>query len=452
MIVGNVLVVYALHQYPVRDTIRDHLYSFERYSRHRCFYLNLLVRRIPAVLNRVDFDAVIFHTTFLSMRWSSRAFEELVARAQPLKDVGGIRVAIPQDEFLQSAALSAFIDDFDVGYVFTAAARSEWPKIYATVDQSHVKFTTVLTGYLEGRSVSRMGRIAEETGTKPVDICYRAWHAAPWLGRHGLLKSQVAEAFMSRGAERGLRLDISTREEDTLYGDDWYRLLASSKYTIGVEGGASVLDRDGSVKAATERYVAAHPDASFDEIEANCFPERDGELRLFAISPRHLEACATRTCQILVEGAYNGVLRAGEHYIELRRDLSNLDDVLDQVQRDDRREAITSAAWRDVVASGRYSYRTFVETVEHAAIPARSSPAVTPWFAVAGVRALDRLSWAELPIRVKVIPRVVSKLAVLGRVVLPDFILNALRRRSASVEPTRTGRAESPARPPRAPR
>ena len=55
----------------------------------------------------------------------------------------------------------------------------------------------------------------------------------------------------------------------------------------------------------------------------------DGRLQLFAISPRHLEACATRTCQVLVEGEYSGVLRPGEHYIPVRKDLSNLDDVLE---------------------------------------------------------------------------------------------------------------------------
>ena len=33
---------------------------------------------------------------------------------------------------------------------------------------------------------------------------------------------------------------------------------------------------------------------------------RDGKLQLHAISPRHIEACATRTCQVLVEGDLMG--------------------------------------------------------------------------------------------------------------------------------------------------
>jgi hypothetical protein len=416
----------------VRETIRDHLYCFQRYSRHRCFYVNLALRRFPKMLSRVEFDAVIFHTTFLSMRWAPRAFVELLDRAQALKRLGVVRIAMPQDEFLQSVTLSKFITEFEVSHVFTAAAQSEWPKIYATVDRTRVGFTTVLTGYLEKRSVTRMMRIVAETRARPIDISYRAWHAAPWLGRHGLLKAQIADAFACRGTKRGLRLDISTRDEDTLYGDDWYRLLAASKYTIGVEGGASVLDRDGSIRAATERYVAMHPGANFDEIEKNCFPQQDGGLELFAISPRHLEACATRTCQILVEGSYNGVLRPGEHYIELRRDLSNLDDVIDLVQRDELREAITDRAWRDVVMSDRYSYRRFVDEVERVAISPRTSSASAPPIARPYVAAIDRLSWVELALRMGLAPRVRARLAAVAKSLLPNFVVDALRRRLAS--------------------
>ena len=383
------------------------------------------------MLRRVQFDEVIFHTTFLSMRWAPQAFADLVERAKPLKRLGLVRIAIPQDEFLHTSALSDFINDFDVGHVFTAAAESEWPKIYAGVDRSRVGFTTVLTGYLEDDSVARMAQIAAQTHDRTIDIGYRAWHAAPWLGRHGLLKTEIADAFARRGAEHGLRLDISTRDQETLYGDDWYRFLATSKYTIGVEGGASVLDADGSIKAATERYLAAHPDVKFDEIEAECFPNQDGGLALFAISPRHLEACATRTCQILVEGSYNGVLRPGEHYIELRRDLSNLDEIIDMVKSDELRDSITDRAWRDIVASGRYSYRGFVEEVQRVVASAGTRSPSQPRMARTYIAVLDRLTWIELALRVGYSQRAWARLAALLKAVLPDFVVAAIRRRLA---------------------
>ena len=169
-------------------------------------------------------------------------------------------------------------------------------------------------------------------------------------------------------ASRRLQVDIATGGSRTIRGNDWYRFLASCKYTIGVEGGSSVHDPDGIVEACVGRYLAEHPGASFEEVEAHCFPGADGRLEYFAISPRHLEACATRTAQVLIEGSYNGILRPGEHYIPLRRDFSNLDAVIDLIEHDSERARLTDAAYRDVVASGAYTYERLVREVETVAL------------------------------------------------------------------------------------
>ena len=145
------------------------------------------------------------------------------------------------------------------------------------------------------------------------------------------------------------------------------------------------------------RYVAEHPDATYDEIEAACFPGRDGELALFAISPRHLEACATRTGQILVEGGYSGALEPGRHYLPVRADLSDLDTVLEQAKDETHRRELTDAAYRDIVASGRYTYRGFVEQVDRVLLAGpkrRWNPAVG--VAEAAGRAHEWVSWRRV--------------------------------------------------------
>jgi hypothetical protein len=114
-----------------------------------------------------------------------------------------------------------------------------------------------------------------------------------------------------------------------------------------------------------ERRLKERPETSFEELEAELFPGRDGELSLFAISPRHLEACATRTAQILIEGDYNGILEPDRHYLPLRRDFSNLDELLDVVASDrGRAEELAEAARRDIVASGEWTYERLVRDVE----------------------------------------------------------------------------------------
>ena len=292
---------------------------------------------LPGYLLRLPFDLIIFHTNFLSARWNLHMFHKIVKKVRPLKNSPAVKIAIPQDEFYCTSAVCDFINEFSVHHVFSVSPLSEWEKIYRSVDFRKVQFHEVLTGYLEESTVEDQ-EAAQAVPGRDLIIGYRAWQAEPWLGRHGFLKTQLAEVFEIEFAQRGLKADISTRAEDTLHGDGWYRFLLRCKYAIGVEGGASILDWDGSVRERTNHYMAIHPQASYEEIEAACFPGLEGSLKFYAISPRHLEACATQTCQILIEGEYNGVLVAGKHYIELKRDFSNLDEVFAQMRDESLRE------------------------------------------------------------------------------------------------------------------
>ena len=95
-----------------------------------------------------------------------------------------------------------------------------------------------------------------------------------------------------------------------------------------------------------------------------CFPGRDGEFGLACLSPRHLEASLTETCQILIEGHYNGVLRPWEHYIPVRKDFSDVDKALDALADRELVSRLVRKAYADVVESGKWSYRAFVRDCE----------------------------------------------------------------------------------------
>lgn len=359
----NILIVYCSYDYPLRTSVLDHLYSFQRYSSHNCFYLNIFLRKFPGYLRSIKFDLIIFHTIFLAMRWNPKLFQRLVRKAHALKDIDAVKIILPQDEFLNTDVLCDFINEFGVEHVFSAAPKSEWSKIYHKVNFRKVKFHQVLTGYLDDSTISRINALASGKRLRLIEIGYRAWKAQPWLGRHGMLKTYLAERFQDEAHKKGLSTDISLREKDMFVGDSWYEFLLNCKYTPGVEGGASILDYNGSIRDKTTDYIKRNPEASFDEVENNCFPGLEGSLSLFVISPRHLEACATRTCQILVEGTYSGILQPGLHYIELKSDFSNLEQVLKLVKQDSLRAEITERAYNDIVKSDRYTYRRFVNFV-----------------------------------------------------------------------------------------
>ena len=65
----------------------------------------------------------------------------------------------------------------------------------------------------------------------------------------------------------------------------------------------------------------------------------------------------TKTCQLLVAGAYNGVLRAREHYIEVQPDLANIDDAIELFNDDAERSAIVDRAYESVLSAHTYAHR-----------------------------------------------------------------------------------------------
>jgi hypothetical protein len=397
----NILILYVSNQYPMRATLWDQLYCFRRYSDHNCFYLNFTARRVPWYLKHVKFDLIVFGTLFLATRVTDEWFNDPRERAQPLKSFEAVKIAFPQDEYIRTDVLADFINEFSIDWVFSLSPKSEWPKIYDSVATTKVKLSHVLAGYLDDATVGRIEGLAREGAPRDIDLGYRTFRAAPSLGRHGFLRQQIAEVFQSEAPKHNLQTDISTRKEDTLWADAWYKFLLRCKYTISVEGGATVLDRDGSIKRRTEAYLAEHPGASFEEVEQECFPGRDGELRYVAISPRHLEACATRTCQVLVEGEYNDVLVPGRHYLELKRDFSNIEQVLEAIKQDHLRQEITERAFRDIVASGDYTYRSFVEHVLREAVPkgqrdSVESPGPLTALIYQWMRLSDFIAWAQV--------------------------------------------------------
>lgn len=374
----NTLVLYSYNAYPPRTTHLENLYSFKNYSaNHHVYCLNLATHKsIPRYIQDFPWRLIIIHDLFLSQRHSRGCFPKVAKRVSAfLQSASATKVMTVQDEFINMDIVNDFIRQNGISHVFSAANPSEWSKLYKDADKLNIE--QVLTGYIDDNAIRKAAQYNQET--RPIDIGYRASHPSLSLGAHALLKYTIAEAFKSKAA--GLKIDISNDPKDVLTGDDWCKFLLSCKYQLGVETGASILDWDGRLM-----QQAHHGKTQFSE---------EGNLSLKAIGPRHFDACVTKTCQILVEGEYSGILKPWEHYIPLKKDFSNIDEVLNLVREDKLRKSIAERAYKDIVASDNWSYRKFVRQVT---LPAQDSGAdirIGKWL---DRRLLldDRLSWLTI--------------------------------------------------------
>jgi hypothetical protein len=380
---------------PLRSSNEAHLLCWRRYARHRVLYVNVAFNVPWGLLRKLNIDAVLFDPMFWVMHWDPTYFTARSAQCLPIKDFSCLKIAIVQDEFLHMDIVNQFLREIGITDVLTCSDPRDWRTIYPLLDPQTTRFRTVLTGYVDERRLTDVN--ARKQPVRDIDIGYRAWDNPYWLGEHGTLKVTIGQKIKEAARQRGLRVDIDNPAQ-YLIGIEWFDFLQRCRTVLGVEGGASVFDYDGSIKQKVESYILKYPGASFEETRANCFPEDDHRINLSCLSPRHFEAAMTHTCQVLLSGEYNGVFKPWIHYIPVERDYSNIEDVLNAIDNSVLTEQIADRAYDDLVASGKWSYAAFVRYIEVSIIEAppakaRKHPRIVEIITFYLLYAWERLIW-----------------------------------------------------------
>lgn len=356
-------------------------------------------------------DLCVLHTTFLGARWHYD-FERYRRRFRWIGALDCPKVALPQDEYDHSDVLDEWLAELGVTSVYSCFGPEERRILYPTLG-NRVPFHETLTGFIDEEAAAALATRMLPHSQRPNDVVYRATNLPYWFGSHGQLKHRIAEVVQERAGRLGLRTDISTRPEDTIYGDGWLDFLMSGRAVVGAESGSSVLDRRGEIRQRISLLLAERPDLTLEQVDEEMPPGWDS-YAFFAISPRHLEAVITKTAQVLVEGQYSGVLEPERHYIPLRRDFSDLDAALERLQDTEAVEAMAERAYADVYLSGRNNLETLAgELFEEA----RTSPTrgiVVP-FELARLPALPiRPTIRGIPAH-QLLPRAVTLAGALAR-------------------------------------
>jgi hypothetical protein len=367
----------------MRAAVSHHLRALDTIKgKRQILYYNAL-KGAPAWLRHLHFDAVILHTTFLCLRWS-HLFYTWKWRLRWIKDLDCVKIALPQDEYDHSEILDEWLFEWGVSVVFTTFDASQRKVLYPIMyDKAH--FYECFTGYIDDATAQRYAGTLAPLEARPYDIVYRATHLPYWFGSHGQLKHRLAEVIAQRAKAHGVKCDISTRVEDTIVGDRWLDFLASGRAVIGCESGSSVLDRRGEIKAQIQAMLRADPTLSFEVVSAR-MPDDWDDYQFFALSPRHFEAVITKTCQILIEGSYQGVFESDKHYIPLKRDFSNIGEVLEKTRDHQFIKDMVDRAYNDIYLSRHYTYKKLATDIETAFSEERTHGQHT-------VKLMDRIMW-----------------------------------------------------------
>jgi hypothetical protein len=340
----------------IAATVRDNIEALERCSRHRFWRLSILGDISPK-LDLGRFDAIIVHYTLVACHdtYLSPASRSRIGAFR------GLKAIFIQDEYRFVDASIAAMRQLGINVLFTCVPEQEIEKVYPAAKLPGVLKVNVLTGYVpEGLTDRRV----PDPATRPIDIGYRGRDVPAWLGELGQEKVRIGKRFAVDAERYGLVCDISYREEDRFYGDAWIDYLCRCKGVLGVESGASVFDFSGEIQRRVDQHVAREPHASFETLQDLYFKDAEGKILLAQISPRCFESAAVRTLMVLYEGGYSGVLVPWRHYVPLKKDHSNMDEVVAVLRDPARLREITDNAYREVACAEANSFRAFVRKVD----------------------------------------------------------------------------------------
>lgn len=177
-------------------------------------------------------------------------------------------------------------------------------------------------------------------------------------------RTNLIQFFQRNGKCLGMICDIRTQRLPRV---EWTRFLRRSRGILGAESGTYYLDKTGQIIEDVKKYVKGHPNVSFQEIYDLYFKNRQNSVSGKAISSRHFEPIGTKTCQILIEGGYNGILKADEHYISVKKDLSNIEDVIQRFKDNSYRRSMVERTYEYVMDSHTYRHRvdTLLRTISN---------------------------------------------------------------------------------------
>ncbi len=353
-------------------TIYENIALWQKFSRYGIEVLNLWPTRadfltIPSTVDLDDYAGLIVHCTTSYHPDNLYSLDRGLGR--PFEQYDGVKILMKQDEHWHTSRFSTFIGEKKFDLVITCVSPEERGKVYPPDVVGNVEFVQAFTGYVSPFMLSlAFGGIVD----RPFHITYRGSIQPLSFGRLGFEKRKIGYDVAHAARGYPLNVNISSNREDRIGGTAWFDFLGSSKAVLGVESGTNLFDFDGQVEGWCREFENSHSGTDqlgeefYNEAHRIYLHKFEGNVNYAQISPRHLEAAATRSAQILYEGYYSGIFFSHRHYFPLKRDLTNFEEVVDFVADQKQLSEMADRTFEEIILNRKYHYETFVEQVDAA--------------------------------------------------------------------------------------
>ncbi len=350
----RILYVTASQAY-FTNNVYDFDHSFSQYSKHDLFYFDISKNAFDIDLHA--FDAILFSYSFLA---HTDKFSHSLTKK--INKFTGLKIPVLQDDYLYFLKHRDNLAAFGINAIVTIVPPQYWDKVFFG-PFAHLPKLQVLTGYVT-ENMERQFSERLPLNARKWKIGYRSRPMKPIFGALCHEKFEIGSTIKQLCEREGISCNIEVAEEKRIYGKAWPAFIRNCQVLLGTESGCNVFDFSGKIDKKIKAYQKKFPEAGVWDIHKNCIGEAEGIIKTNQISPRIFEAVALGTGHILFEGEYSGIIKPWEHYIPLKKDYSNIDEVLTALGDLELLERMITRSYEDVVASGKYSYRVFVGQVD----------------------------------------------------------------------------------------
>ena len=336
-------------------TIMEHINSFKKYSKFHVYSLNVNYG-FPKNLDKLQFCVITLHYSLFGIYpfMLNDKFKKYIKKQHQTKVI-----SFHQDEYYYCKERFELINELNIDTVYTLLDSKYHKEVYKKRSKVNNVINT-LTGYVDDSLIEKSKNSLNKSFHKTIDFGYRARPLPFFMGKGAQEKTNIAFEFKNRMKNSNFKLDIKTEEKDRIYGKKWHDFIINCKAMIGVEAGVSIFDLDGVVKFQCDEFLKINPKASFNDLYEKILKKYEDNIFYRTISPRVFECAAFKTCMVLFEGYYNGIIEPDIHYISLKKDFSNIEHVLSKFNDLKFREKLIDNAFNDLIKSQKYSYRKFI--------------------------------------------------------------------------------------------
>ena len=350
------------------STVSDNVEVWCGTSRFNVDFINLFEGNypggleLPPNLDLSSYNGIIIHCTVSYNAFNLQTLDKNLKTK--LADYDGLKIIMKQDEHFKTNQVADYIGSRGFHFLITITVPREVRAFYPESAVKDVKFIHALTGYISPEMINLS---YPKTDFREVDVGYRGSIQPLSFGRLAYEKKNIGDSFVHICKAHRLSYDISSKWEDRFAGKSWFDFLGRIKAVLGVESGASIVDFDGDIDLKVKEFEKAYPKASFEKLSKKVLEPYENNAYYKMISPRHLEAAATKTVQIMYPGDYSEIFHPERHFLQLNRDLSNAKEVIEKLRDPKIRFELTETAFEEIVMNKKFHYETFVSEIDNQA-------------------------------------------------------------------------------------